>query len=103
MDNKQFPERDEEEIIPEELTFFPADEESEDAGDVPVSEDVIGEETASQPEKIPAEAEEPVAEETPVAEDVPAFEDDSAQDDIPIFEDVPHCGRPRPGGNSRAR
>ena len=47
MDNKQFPERDEEEIIPEERTFFPADEESEDAGDVPVSEDVIGEETAS--------------------------------------------------------
>lgn len=89
MDNKQFPERDEEEIIPEELTFFPADEESEDAGDVPVSEDVIGEEPASQPEEIPAEVEEPVAEETPVAEDVPAFEDDSAQDDIPIFEDVP--------------
>ena len=89
MDNKQFPERDEEEIIPEELTFFPADEESEDAGDVPASEDVIGEETASQPEEIPAEAEEPVAEETPVAEDVPAFEDDSAQDDIPIFGDVP--------------
>ena len=47
MDNRQFPERDEEEIIPEELTFFPADEESEDAGDVPVSEDVIGEEPAS--------------------------------------------------------
>ena len=88
MDNKQFPERDEEEIIPEELTFFPADEESEDAGDVPASEDVIGEEPASQPEEIPAEVEEPVAEETPVAEDVPAFEDDSAQDDIPIFEDV---------------
>ena len=76
MDNKQFPERDEEEIIPEELTFFPADEESEDAGDVPASEDVIGEEPASQPEEIPAEVEEPVAEETPVAEDVPAFEDD---------------------------
>ena len=54
MDNKQFPERDEEEIIPEELTFFPADEESEDAGDVPVSEDVIGKEPASQPEEIPA-------------------------------------------------
>ena len=31
MDNKQFPERDEEEIIPEELTFFPADEESSQA------------------------------------------------------------------------
>lgn len=89
MDNKQFPERDEEEIIPEELTFFPADEESEDAGDVPVSEDVIGEEPASQPEEIPAEAEEPVAEETPVAEDVPAFEDDSVQEEFPVFEDVP--------------
>ena len=68
MDNKQFPERDEEEIIPEELTFFPADEESEETGDTPVSEDVIGEEPASQPEEIPAEVEEPVAEETPVAE-----------------------------------
>ena len=89
MDNRQFPERDEEEIIPEELTFFPADEESEDAGDVPASENVIEEEPASQPEEIPAEVEEPVAEETPVAEDVPAFENDSAQDDIPIFEDVP--------------
>ena len=85
MDNKQFPERDEEEIIPEELTFFPADEESEDAGDVPVSEDVIGKEPASQPEEIPAEVEEPVAEETPVAEDVPAFEDDSVQEDISRF------------------
>lgn len=89
MDNKQFPERDEEEIIPEELTFFPADEESEETGDTPVSEEVTAEEPASQPEEIPVEAEEPVAEETPVAEDVPAFEDDSAQDDIPIFEDVP--------------
>ena len=89
MDNKQFPERDEEEIIPEELTFFPADEESEDAGDVPVSEDVIGEETASQPEEIPAEVEEPVAEDIPAEEDIPAFEDDSAQDVIPIYEDVP--------------
>ena len=39
MDNKQFPERDEEEIIPEELTFFPADEESEETGDTPVSEE----------------------------------------------------------------
>ena len=31
MDNKQFPERDEEEIIPEELTFFPADEATAEA------------------------------------------------------------------------
>ena len=102
MDNKQFPERDEEEIIPEELTFFPADEESEEAGDAPVSEDVIGEETASQPEEIPAEAEEPVAEETPVAEDVPAFEDDSVQEEFPVFEDVPPVAEEIPVPNDTA-
>ena len=102
MDNKQFPERDEEEIIPEELTFFPADEESEDAGDVPASEDVIGEETASQPEEIPAEVEEPVAEETPVAEDVPAFEDDSVQEESPVFEDVPPVAEEIPVPNDTA-
>ena len=69
MDNKQFPERDEEEIIPEELTFFPANEESEEIGDVPISEEVTGEEPAFQPEETPAETEEPAAADIPVEED----------------------------------
>ena len=88
MDNKQFPERDEEEIIPEELTFFPADEESEEAGDAPVSEEVTAEEPASQPEEIPVEAEEPVAEDIPAEEDIPASKDASVQAELPVFEDV---------------
>ena len=49
MDNKQFPERDEEEIVPEELTFFPAGEESEEAGDTPVSEEATAGEADSPP------------------------------------------------------
>ncbi len=89
MDNKQFPERDEEEIIPEELTFFPADEESEEAGDAPVSEEVTGEEPDSQPEEAPAEAEKTAAENIPSQEDVPAFEDDSVREAAPVYEDVP--------------
>lgn len=85
MDNRQFPERDEEEIIPEELTFFPADEESEETGDAPVSEEMTGEEPDSQPEEAPAEAEEPAAENIPAQEDIPAFEDDSVQEAAPVY------------------
>ena len=98
MDNRQFPERDEEEIIPEELTFFPADEESEETGDAPVSEEVTGEEPDSQPEEAPAEAEKPAAENIPSQEDIPALEDDSAQEDTPVYEDVfPTADAPAPG------
>ncbi|MGM9549385.1 MAG: endolytic transglycosylase MltG [Faecousia sp.] len=89
MDNRQFPERDEEEIIPQELTFLPADTEPEAAAP--------GAEEAPVPESIqPAAAEAFDAEEIPVTEDIPAageaapaFEQPPAREAAPVFEQPP--------------
>ena len=94
MDNKQFPERDEEEIIPEELTFFPADEESEEAGDTPEMMDVN---PVSQPEESPETEDTPIAQDIPAEEDVSFFEDAPAEEEAPVYEDdVPVADAPVP-------
>lgn len=79
MDNKQFPERDEEEIIPEELTFFPANEESEEAGDAPEIADAG---SVSQTEDAP------IAQDIPAEEDASSFADAPAGEEVPVFEDT---------------
>ena len=79
MDNKQFPERDGEEIIPEELTFFPANEESEEAGDAP---EIADTEPVSQTEDAP------IVEDIPAEEDASSFADAPAGEEVPVFEDA---------------
>ena len=90
MDNKQFP--DEEEIIPEELTFSPAEEEPAPAApeekipaQMPVFEDLPAEEPAvpeDMPEEVPSVPEEPAP-----SEPIPADSGRSFMERIPDVED----------------
>ena len=95
MDNKQFPERDEEEIIPEELTFLPEDTPPEDFS----TQDAPGEEERPVPEEMPVEedASEVIApEEAPFTpediipyEESPDYMDNASAEDIPVPEQGP--------------
>ena len=88
MDNKQFPERDEEEIIPEELTFLPEDAQPEDLNPEPAP---------SAPEALPVE--EDAAPETPPpadapSEEAPVLEDAAAPEEAPVsLPDAAQRGR----------
>lgn len=102
MDNKQFPEQGEEEVIPEELTFSPVEPEPEAIEELPAAEDIPVEEVIPEAEEMPAEetapeieaAEEAPAEETTPeieAEEAPAEEElpEPAESENPVSEDIP--------------
>ena len=89
MDNKQFPERDEEEVLHEELTFAPADAAPENEEDMPVIEEIPVAEEAPAEEETPIGEELPAAEEAPAEEELPAPEESAPQEEPSFMDRIP--------------